>query len=446
MKTINYIIFLLSVAILLLGSCISEDMTDERSKPAVISVSFDNLQVRSGELFSGESAINKVRICVFAGNNLNEMQIFNSGEGQFKNPFTIKTTTGSKTVYVIANEPDDLTASLDAVTNLNALKGISASASASLTAPLTMVGFAATNVEYASDPSSNSQVTIQLIRTVSNLNLKVKKHESTNAEILLREVRLCRIPSKTALIEGEPVSGQTYWDCIHTGDITTPLTTTGTDVWAEETGIYMFENLGNKSDTTDRATYLIIDATYNGVDTRYSAYINDESSDATDHKYSTKRNHQYNIVATINNIGEVNGLTLSTYVSPWNILGTNWLFERTFAISPHPIIGEHSYTTLSPDHPISFTFILHNPVGATWSAQLSNPVDFNFSLDNGAVRQGEVGTEYTISIIPFSSQGIESRTTEFYITVDGVEIPLIRGSTLVGGGNRIVINQPAVTP
>lgn len=453
MKTISPIIFLLSVVIVFFGSaCTNDKITDEECEPAVINVLFDNLKIEGGEFSSEESTVTKVRIYVFSGNRVDAMKIFNSGEETFKSPFRLQTTTGMKTVYVIANEPAALTTSLDAVKTLNALKEITDTSKSPLKAPLTMVGSASVDVKYAPDPANNSQVTVELIRIASNLRLQVKKDESTKADIIMRAVRLLRIPEKSVLIEGEPVSGQAYWDYTYTGNGATPVTTGGVDVWTGATEMYIYENPGSVSDTINRATYLVIDATYNGVDTRYRAYINDDNSDATDHKYSTKRNHQYNIIATINNIGEFDGLTLSTYVTPWSLLKSEWLFERVFAIKPHPTVDEQIYTALNPDNSITFTFLLHNPVGAKWTAQLSNPFYFEFSNEGSAVSRGEVGTEYTISIKPRLPQSAELRSTEFYIIVgvdgdgDSVEIPLIKGSTLVGPGNRIVINQPAVTP
>ena len=74
---------------------------------------------------------------------------------------------------------------------------------------------------------------------------------------------------------------------------------------------------------------------------------------------------------------------------------------------------------------------------------MSNPYDFEFSTSGGAVSAGELRTDYTISIKPRYAQGSEERKTEFYITVGGVEIPLLQSSVLIGTGNRIVIKQPA---
>jgi hypothetical protein len=115
-----------------------------------------------------------------------------------------------------------------------------------------------------------------------------------------------------------------------------------------------------------------------------------------------------------------------------------------YAIDPHPTTAAHTYTLVNSNDDVSFAFKLFNPLGSTWTAQLSNPIDFEFSDADGAVSSGITRTDYTINIKPRNAQGTTERSTEFYITVGGVEIPLLLGSNLVGVGNRIIITQPAV--
>ena len=305
MKTMHKVFVLLWVAGLSVTACDNNGLPEEKGEPAVMTLSLNNAQTRAGDLFAGEDLITKVRIYVFNGNYLDAAKVYTSGTDEFSNPFRIKTTTGPKTVYVVANEPADLETALNAVTTISGLKAIvTSAASGPVAQPFTMTGSNSVDVAPVPDPGPYTQVTVPLARLAAKLTLNIKKGaeaEANHIPIVLKGVRLCRAAAKSALIEGQPVTGQTYWNHNYDG-MNVPLTTTGTDVWT--TPLHLHENLGSAADSTGRATYLVIDALYNNVNTRYIAYINDENSDATDHHYSIKRNRHYNLTATINNIGE----------------------------------------------------------------------------------------------------------------------------------------------
>lgn len=450
MKTIHSIFSILLVAALFFGTACSSDNLSEPQEPAVIALSMPDIATRGGNLFAGDEMITKIRVYVCSGTIVQNMRVYNTGEDAFNNPFRIQTTTGLKTVYVIANEPNDLSATLDGITTLSELNAVVTSVSSGpLATPLTMVGSESVNVVSVPAPDNPTQVTVSLTRLAAQIKLKIKKGESSTANIVLKSVQLFRGAAKSTLIEAQPVIGQTYWKHKYTGQGEVQLNTAGVDAWTGATPMYLYENTGSIADTTGRATYLIIDARYNNVDTRYQAYINDENSNAVDHKYSIKRNHQYVLTATINNIGEFDGLTLNTYVLPWNKLSSEVVFNRTFTISPQPTVSNHTYTVNNSTDIVTFTFKLTNPIGANWSAHLSNPTEFEFSTAAGAVSSGGLGIEYTISIKPRNPQGNTVRTTEFYIIVGGEnytnsELPIIEESSLVGPGDRVIINQPAI--
>src|SRR5690606_36345990 len=100
-------------------SC-NNDLIVNEEKAAVLNISVPNVLTRGGNLFLDESMIAKVRIYVFDGNYVQSLHIFNSGENTFENPFKVNTTTGNKTVYVVANEHVSLSSTLDAVTTISA--------------------------------------------------------------------------------------------------------------------------------------------------------------------------------------------------------------------------------------------------------------------------------------------------------------------------------------
>ncbi len=459
MKTMYKIFTLLLVAGLTVTACDNNELPQEKAEPAVMTLSLNNVQTRAGDLFAGEDLITKVRIYVFNGNYLDAAKVYTSGTDEFKNPFRIKTTTGPKTVYVVANEPADMTATLEGVTTLSQLKNaVTAPANpGTLNTPITMAGSENVEVMPVVEPDDPTVVTVKLTRLVARINLKLKKG-NTPYDIILKSVRLIRGPEKSALIEGQTVTGQIYGNHTYTGQGEYSLTTTGVDAWTGATPMYVYENPGSAADSAGRATYLVIDARYNGIDTRYQAYVNDKTATlsdgtATDHPYSIRRNHVYNIVATITNIGEFDGLTLSTYVMPWNLLQSELTYDRIYetSLDPQPTPDNKNYTLKETTDQLTFTFTITNPYGAAWTTQFTNPDYFNATVTPGTSPYG-LGT-YTITISPKLAPTTEERVTEFYINVGWagsatgfVEIPLLAGTPLVGSGYRIVITQEATTP
>ncbi|WP_436415764.1 fimbrial protein [Petrimonas sp.] len=448
MKTIHHIFFLILAAVgLFTTACNTEDLSQDKGDPAVITLSLSNAQTRAGDLFTDESLITKVRIYVFSGNFVDAMQVYTSGTEEFQNPFRIKTTTGPKTVYVVANEPADLTATLNGVTTLTQLQAVVTSeTTGSLTTPFTMIGSENVTVAYVPDPGPYTEVTVKLTRLVAKISLTVVKGTTATADIILNGVRLYRASKKSALLEGQNVTGQTYWDHNYTLPTPVTLTATGTNVWYGTSPVYMYENPGSLTDTTGRATYLIIDAVYNNVPTRYRAYINDENSDATDHKYSIKRNHQYNITAEITNIGEFDGLVLHTNVMPWTYIFSEKkfrpfvLYEATNWVPTPPVATQTESAKL--------TFKMLHPIGGVWKATITNGLDFAFKA--GTPTTGTSGIEYTIEVIATKPAGTAARTTEFYFTIEGNEVDpdrydnagtIVDGPIGTGSGNRYVITQ-----
>jgi hypothetical protein len=322
--------------------------------------------------------------------------------------------------------------------------------------PLVMTGSAlnVSVIEQIEPARNEAQVT--LTRVAAKVSLQLKKGDLVDNDVQITKVSLLSNAGKTTLFPTPPstasVAPQSYWNFTKT---LTPWVLNSTLSANTELGnIYLYENITGGDKT--KATQLEIEALYNNIPTTYRVYLNenvnsivdpgDPNSSVTtpsDHLYSLRRGHHYAVNGTIVSMGEFDGLTHSTNVLPWELLQSEVLFERVYVISPHPTVANHTFTAINTTDMVTFNFRLSNPIGATWVAQLSNPIDFEFSTSGGAVSSGEVGTEYTISIKPRNAQGSTERDTEFYITIGGVEIPLLQGSVLIGTGNRIVINQPA---
>jgi len=399
MKTTpTILVLLLATTGLLFTACIRENLAVEQGEPAVISLSLSNIQTRGGNLFSDESVITKVRVYVFNGNYVDATRVYTSGMDEFNNPFRITTTTGTKTVYVVANERSGMTTDLNNVTTLQQLQNIvtppTDPGALPLNTPLTMVGAKDVVVMPTVDPDNPTEVTVSLTRLMARINLRLIKGD-TPADIIIKSVRLIRGTTKSALIEGQPVPGQAYGDKIYTGAGEYELTTSGVDAWTGATPMYLYENPGSALDSLNRATYLVIEARYNGVNTRYRAYVNDNTATSTDpgfiaHPYAIKRNHLYNIEATISNIGEFDGLTLTTFVMPWNKLESALTYDRIYetSLDPQPTVDNKNYYVTQKTDAVTFTFTITNPYGAAWTTQFTNPDYFNATVTPGTSPYG----------------------------------------------------------
>jgi hypothetical protein len=443
----------ITVLMALLTSCLSDDLTVDE-EPGIIVVSLDGVTTRAAgdPLFTGDEAIDKVRVFVFAGEYVEKNKFYASGNSDFVNPFVLEVATGNKEVYVVANESNALTPVLESITTKTGLMEILGDQiSAPLTLPLLMtgksVGVSVANIE---DPLRNN-TSVTLTRVAAKISLTLKK--DTDAEVKITRVSLLNNTEKTAIwAGGASISDQTYWNWTHALPTAIDLSTTATAISGYE-NIYVYENLtgGVKS----HATQLEVEALYNNVPTKYRVYLNenvssvinagDPSSSVTtpgDHLYSLKRNHAYQLIGTVKNIGEFDGLTILSRVLPWNYLPSSLLFDRTFTLFPKPTSNNFTYS-VNENGKISFTFKLTNPIDATWVANLTNPTDFEFE----GIYQGGRNDEVTLTVKATNFPGAEERTTEFYINVlyggNSSEIPLLSGSPLVGPGNRVLIKQSA---
>ena len=453
-----FYIILITTLIMPFNSCLSDDLVQQEEVKGLIIMNLSgNTRAAGDALFLDDELIEKVRFLVFVDGVLEKNSLFTAGESSFTNPFVMTVATGTKDIYVVANETPTLTPLLQPITTKAALFSLLADEiTTSPALPLVMTGSAlnVSVIEQIEPARNEAQVT--LTRVAAKVSLQLKKGDLVDNDVQITKVSLLSNAGKTTLFPTPPstasVAPQSYWNFTKT---LTPWVLNSTLSANTELGnIYLYENITGGDKT--KATQLEIEALYNNIPTTYRVYLNenvnsivdpgDPNSSVTtpsDHLYSLRRGHHYAVNGTIVSMGEFDGLTHSTNVLPWELLQSEVLFERVYVISPHPTVANHTFTAINTTDMVTFNFRLSNPIGATWVAQLSNPIDFEFSTSGGAVSSGEVGTEYTISIKPRNAQGSTERDTEFYITIGGVEIPLLQGNVLIGTGNRIVINQPA---
>ena len=451
-------IMVISTLIIPFNSCLSDDIVQQEEERGLIVMSLHGVNTRAAgdALFLDDEVIERVRFLVFVNGVLEKNSFFTAGETSFTNPFVLNVATGTKDIYVVANETATLTPLLQAITSKTALFSLLADEiSASPSLPLVMTG-RALNVSVTEPDPAHNEAQVLLTRMAAKVSLKLKKGDRVNEVIKITKVSLLSNAGKTTLFPTPPstasVAPQSYWNFTKTltpWELTSTLSSNN-----ELDDIYLYENITGGDKTN--ATQLEIEALYNNIETTYRVYLNENVSSApnpgdanssettpSDHLYSLRRGYHYRVNGTIVSMGEFDGLIHSTNVLPWEKLESEVLYERVFAINPHPTTTNRIYTVTNTTNLITFTFTLFNPIGSTWVAQLSNPIDFEFSTSGGAVSTGGLGTEYTISIKPRNVQGDTEKSTEFYITVSGFEIPLLQSSDQIGAGNRIEIKQLA---
>lgn len=430
-------------------SCSTEDTLVEEGQ-GVVQVSLNGSQLRAGSLYANEDLIEKVRVLVFKDDGtIEKNELFTSGDAAFVNPFRVSISTGTKDVYIVANETSGLTPQLVAVNSLTNFESLLAQPITTvLNLPLLMVG-EILSVDIVAKQLYAEDITLK--RVAAKIKLQFKK--DTSADVRITGVKLLKNTGKTVLVEGgTTISGQNYWDYSFPLGLNLTLTTDYQFISGSET-VYVYENLTGGNN--ENATRLEVDALYNGIQTKYRVFINENVSspvnsgdpnssvvDLSDHLYSIKRNYSYVLSGTIQNMGEFDGFSLETNVLPWEKIESEVLYDWVFVMDPRPATANKTYIVNSMSDEITFSFKLTNPLEASWTANLTNPTDFEIINYQGTIDQ-----EVIIKVKARNDQSSSERRTELYINAqyggNSAEIPLLSGSTLIGTGNRIVIRQPA---
>lgn len=328
-RNIQYILTaIITMLLLSTTGCIFDIPENDEQGEGIILLSLKNgeMQTRGGDLFSGDALVTKARVIVFAGSVVEYNHLYMSGDADFNNPIRITVATGTKMVYVIANETSAaMTSALEAVNSIAALEALMAdNITAGLTSPIVMMGKKQVDL----NTPGLKQESVTLIRAAAKINIKLKK--DCIEEVIISKISLLSNTGKTPLWEGgATVSGQTYWNYSNT--LTTPQTLTTSD-WDALT-LYVYENLGNSETNKTKATQLELEGTFDGVFATYRVYINEDVSGGTDgdpssstvdtppaaHYYNIKRNHEYQLTGTIKRIGEHSVLYIKAKILPWTV-------------------------------------------------------------------------------------------------------------------------------
>lgn len=221
---------------------------------------------------------------------------------------------------------------------------------------------------------------------------------------------------------------------------------------------YSYQNLVTvHSPVQVTAPYIEIVLNVSGNQYTYKGYLTD--ADQLINKYSMLQNNVYQITAVLD---AESIILLNLSILPWNkteidynrpITASDFTFGA-WGSSWGGINGKTMNTNVGGIEDAVFQFELKAPEGATWSATLTNGLEFMFPTTSsgvsGATVTGgcaSVGSPYIIAVRAAKRWTGEARDTEFYITVRGKEVPInpIVGSQRLyeGTETRIKIKQVA---
>lgn len=312
MRTISGICLLIA---LFMSSCSKPDREPNISR-AELGVSFRNVSSEGiiTPKSSDDPAITKLRILVFAGNAIDVNKVFANS-----NQFRVSARVGSnRKVFIIANESSSLTEKLDRVIFVSDLQKIMQPISSDGQISKMFVA-EKDGVEVLDDGSSS--ISMELRRAYAKITLHAQKSNKIGQdEIQVTGVSLSRNNTESTLLESTHKG--TLNDLSYTID--NPITLQAGNelsIIPEERPLYVYENIFSQvQDSTGRAPYITLHATYNGIKMKYHANINDVHSTGDGAgSFRIERNHHYKLSATIESMGNYKGMILKTNVLPWTV-------------------------------------------------------------------------------------------------------------------------------
>lgn len=407
----------------------------ETLESATVQLSIPTMTLRGGELLVEDLPVKTIRILVFnqTGGALDVQKSFTNPTDDLSDWLRVEAHEGAKDIYVIANESPAMSDALNKIVFKQDLLGMAIPeadpSSATEPTPILMVGQGtATLVK-----DRNVQAEIDLIKTRAKITLDFKQATPADDQVIIRSVSISRLPKTSMLLTPNPYSLGATWVYPKDGDATLVNNAAPTSYIPDKT-LYTYENIGSVTDSTDRAPILTVQALYNGVPTTYTAYVNDETSDA-DHHYALHRNHHYQLTGTITKIGAHNALLLTTRVLPWEVEKTEEQLENPKIVSLSPDPTEIYYVT--DTKAVEFRVkISSSSDPSKWRATLTNALDFRFDITGGAVREGlaDGTTEYTVRVIATKPAGASLRCTHLLFTSEYLDL---QGSRIPAEGIKI---------
>lgn len=437
-------LLVLLALLMLLFSCKKEDsLSTDEDQIVTVSLFLEDLDQQRDPLFAGDNTIHKLRIYVFNANGfIDEQKLFTESQSPFDNPFEMKVHAGVKKIVIVANEPAALTAQLNSVIRYSAIEPLlypAVDGANPIEPPLTMTFVQNVTLH----PVGTNTVNASLQRSVAKVTLDIKQETASADVIKITKVELKR-NAKTATLLPLEAAPTSYWDWSKTYNLGLTNNADPQELITTAVPLYLYENIGSVADTAGRATQLMVEALYNGIVTRYYAYVNDVTSDAN-HHYALHRNHHYKLSGKITKLGEFSSLLLSTTVLPWNVEEHNQQFLKPEFVSilPAEATNQSAMHYATEANPYEIKVKIKGDVGAVWKATLSNGLEFGLDTSNGAVATGNADgtTEYTVRVRALKAPGDTPRQTALFFTVGGKK--LVYTATSGNQLTDIIITQRA---
>lgn len=399
------------------------------------------------------------------------LPVLGSGSlGTWSNTFSV--SSGNKTIYVIANyaatplKRSNGTAYTLSQTSTQAeledLIAVNASGFSSNT--LLMIGKG--NVTLT-ETDNNKSLTIPIQRLQARMDIYVTK----SSNLASNNVVLKSITLKNQVLNSEikyvynqntaqmlPVPLYNNQTVINTSTVQNYIPGTPLVPSNAQSIFYSYQNLVVSTlPVPISAPSLEIKALINNVEHTYTSYLKDINQSIA--PYSLLQNTVYEIQAVLDVKSQ---LILNLTVLPWDESSINYgrpITSADLKFGPWGTNwggtnGKTMYTNVGGIEDAQFSFELKAPAGANWTATLTNGLDFGFtSVTAGtsvpAVIRGTArpGIPYLIAVRASKQWVGQMHNTEFYITVEGVEVPI---NTAVAGvrpyagtDTRIIITQVA---
>lgn len=424
--TLTLLLALSALLLTALSGCRRSELK-ETLEPATVQLSIPSMTLRSGELLVEDLPVQTIRILVFnqAGGALDVQKSFSNPTDDLSGWLHVEAHEGAKEIYVIANESPVMSIALNKVVFKQDLLRIAIPdedpSSATEPTPILMVGQGTATLF----KDQNVKAEINLTKTRAKITLDLLQKTKADDQVIIRSVSISRLPKASMLLT--PASyhlGETW---IYSKAEKVTLVNNATTTYIPDKELYTYESLD--SDTAGHAPILTVEALYNGVPTTYTAYVNDETSNA-DHHYALHRNHHYQLTGTITKIGAHNALLLTTRVLPWEVETIDEQLEnpKIVSLSPDPTATYYVTDTEVAEFKVK---ISSSTDPSKWRATLTNALDFRFDITGGAVREGlaDGTTEYTVRVIATKPSGASLRCTQLlftseYLDLQGAGIPV----------------------
>lgn len=474
------------IALPILMACTPEEH-ESVTEPLMLNVSVSTRSTQDPMAINNDNTFQSLAVYVF-----NNADALNAESEQFTIAPVLSPTSqstwsqsfsvslGAKTIYVIANyagntllNPDGSTLTLTNTTSRTQLNNLTVKNATGFTPPtLVMVGQQAATVNTA-----NMNVTVPI--AVAHLQARIDMHVfkgpnigtgtvtlqsiTLNNQVLNSTVQYVYNPATAQMPTTPLLNNQTIASTATIAPYVAGSSLTPSNAQAI---FYSFQNLvPTTQPLPSTAPSITITALMNGVQHTYTGLLTDASQ--TYYPNSLLQNQVYQVTAVID---LKNQLSLSLNVLPWNETQINYnrpITSSDFSFGPWGTCwGGTNAKTMDTNvggiEDAAFSFTLNTPAGANWVATLTNGLDFRFTptalsallgatpiSTNTAVSQGTArpGIPYLIAVRAMKQWTGNLLNTQFYITVEGQEIPINpvvgTGFRYPGTATRITIMQVA---